>query len=129
MTAVTAVAAVDRYTRGRVAGLRTKFGSGRPARKKAVMKEVLEELIKKDPQAFGYLRTTWSLRAIAQHLDKELGIKTSNVHVWRILQELGLSYKMPKAHVISPDSDYQAKAQKVKGYKKVSSALLKKRSP
>ena len=126
---MTAQAAVTRYKQGGIACLKTRQSSGRPAVKKDRMKQALNELIKQNPQAFGYLRTTWSLRAIAKHLDKELGIKTSNVHVWRILKELGISYKMPKARVQSPDADYPAKAKKVKGYKKVSSALLKKTLP
>lgn len=126
---MTAQAAVTRYKQGGITGLKTKQSSGRPALKKDKMKQALNELIKQNPQTFGYLRTTWSLRVIAKHLDKELGIKTSNVHVWRILKELGLSYKMPKAQVQSPDADYGFKAKKVKGYKRISSALLKKTSP
>lgn len=126
---MTAQAAVNRYKQSSIAGLKTKQSSGRPPVKKTKMKQILKDLIKQDPQAFGYLRTTWSLRAIAKHLDKELDIKTSNVHVWRILKELGISYKMPKAQVTSPDPDYATKAKKVKGYKKISSALLKKTSP
>jgi transposase len=97
MRPMTAQAAVNRYKQSNITGLKTKQSSGRPALKKTKMKQILKDLIKQDPQAFGYLRTTWSLRAIAKHLDKELDIKTSNVHVWRILKELGLSYKMPKA--------------------------------
>lgn len=123
---MTAQAAVNRYKHSGIIGLKTKLGSGRPPLKKTKMKTALKELIKQDPQAFGYLRTTWSLRALTKHLDKELDIKTSNVHVWRILKEIGLSYKMPKAQVISPDPDYDAKAKKVKGYKQISCALLKK---
>jgi len=126
---MTAQAAVSRYKQAGIAGLRTKQSSGRPPVKKPKLKKALSELIKQNPQAFGYLRTTWSLRAIANHLEKELGIKTSNVNVWRILKELGLSYKMPKARVQSPDADYEEKAKKLKGYKKVSFALLKKTSP
>ena len=126
---MTAQAAVNRYKQASIKGLKTKQSSGRPPLKKTKMKQILKDLIKQDPQAFGYLRTTWSLRAITKHLDKELDIKTSNVHVWRILKELGLCYKMPKAQVTSPDPDYEAKAKKVKGYKKISSALLKKTSP
>lgn len=126
---MTAVAAVERYRRGGVEGLRTRRGGGRPPRKKVRMKEVLKDLVGKDPQVFGYLRATWSVRAIARHLRRELGIETSSVHVWRILKELGLSYKVPKTHVASPDKDYEKKAGRVKGYRKVASALLKKGSP
>jgi transposase len=126
---MTAQATVNRYKQSNITGLKTKQSSGRPPLKKTKMKQILKDLIKQDPQTFGYLRTTWSLRAIAKHLDKELDIKTSNVHVWRILKELDLSYKMPKAQVTSPDPDYETKAKKVKGYKKISSALLKKTSP
>jgi len=126
---MTAQAAVTRYKQRGIRGLKTKLATGRPPVKKPKMKQILKDLIKQDPQTFGYLRTTWSLRSIAKHLDKELGIKTSNVHVWRILKELGICYKKPKAQVQSPDADYEEKAKKVKGYKKVSSALLKKTSP
>lgn len=111
---MTAVAAVGRYRLGGLEGLKTGRGGGRPPRKKTRMKGILKELVGKDPQAFGYLRTTWSLRAIARHLQKELGMEVSSVHVWRMLKELGLSYKVPKIYVTSPDRDYEEKAGRVK---------------
>jgi len=55
-----------------------------------------------------------------------VGIKISKSHLHRILHELGLSYKRPKAYVKSKDKDYEEKKKALEGYKKISKALLKK---
>ena len=89
-------------------------------------KKIITEIALKSPTAFGYLKNEWSVRLLARHLTKELGIKISKTHVWEILHDLGIVYKRPKAVVKSPDPDYEEKAVKLRGFKKVASTLEKK---
>ena len=89
-------------------------------------KKLIAEIALKSPKAFGYLKNDWSIRFLANHLSKEVGIKISKSHLHRILHELGLAYKRPKAYVKSKDQDYEIKKKALESYKKIAKALLKK---
>ena len=54
-------------------------------------------------------------------------MNVSPMQTWRIIQDLGIVYKQPKLELEKKD-DYEEKKKKIDGYKKVSSALLKKDS-
>lgn len=116
---------VKAYRADGVAGLRSRKRPGRRRRIDEAQRRRIVEVALKGPKAFGYLKNEWSLRLLSRHLTRELGIKISRAHVWRILHDLGIVYKRPKAVVRSPDPDYQEKASMVEDYKKAASALLK----
>jgi len=117
---------VERYRRIGVDGLRTRRPPGKKRRIDQGERLRIREVALQSPRLFGYLKNDWSLRLLAHHLTEELGIKVSRAHVARILHEMGLVYKRPKAYVESPDPDYSAKKRAVEGYKRVSRALAKK---
>ena len=48
------------------------------------------------------------------------------MQAWRIIQDLGIVYKQPKLELEKGD-DYEEKKGKIDRYKKVSSALFKKK--
>ena len=50
------------------------------------------------------------LMLLARHLSKEVYIKISKSHLARILHELGLAYKKPKAYVKAKIQIMKAKA-------------------
>jgi transposase len=118
---------ISQYRQMGIEGLKTKPHPGKKPRIGKKEKRLIEKIALKSPKAFGYLKNDWSIRFLATHLSKELGIKVSKSHLHRILHELGLAYKRPKAYVKSPDPDYEAKKKALEGYKKISKALLKKR--
>ena len=72
-----------------------KKQTGRIARSKNKAKEVIPELLKQDPQAFGFLKGKWALRDISQQLKKKR-INLNYTGVRRALGDLGIVQKMPK---------------------------------
>jgi transposase len=75
----------------------------------------MKELLKQNPQAFGFLKGRWVVRDIAKALSKE-GIKVSKSYVHDMLKGLGLTYKRPKLTVKSNDPNYCRKAKEVRNY-------------
>ncbi len=108
--------------------LRDKPHPGRPSRYTKSQRKRIVELAVKSPHLFGYLKNDWSVRLLAKHLSREVGVKIGKSHVWRILHEADIVYKQPKAIVKSPDPDHEEKATKVRGYKRIAPALEKRES-
>jgi len=119
---------VEAYEAHGVDGLRDKPHPGKPSGYTEAQRRRIVELALKSPRLFGYLRNGWNVRLLARHLTKEAGIKISKSHVWRILHEADIVHKRPKATVESPDPDYERKAAKVRGYKRIAPALEKRGS-
>lgn len=108
-----------------ITGLRRKPRPRSRPRITQDQRKIMSEIALKSPRAFGYLKNEWSVRLLARHLTRMLGIKIGKSHVWNILHELGIVYKRPKAVVKSPDPDYEEKASKVEEYKREALTLLK----
>jgi len=111
-----------------VDGLRMKKQTGRPATQGNKAKEIIPELLKRDPQAFGYLKGRWVLRDISRELKKE-GISLHYTSVHRILGDLGIVLKSPKLRAPgSMHKNYHKRAE-IRQYKRVSGALKKRALP
>ncbi len=126
------VDAVERWLRayrrrGGIDGIRARKPSGRPVRVRRTAVKRIRELLKEDPQAFGFLKGRWVVRDIARALQAE-GIKVSKSYVHDMLQSLGLTYKRPKLDVKSDDPNYYRTARQVRNYKRAAPALGEKRS-
>ena len=111
-------------------GIRNKRKNG--GRKPVISTDKNKEMVKdivlnKSPQTFGYLKNTWSIRLLATYLSTLLEMNVSPMQTWRIIHDLGIVYKRPKIELEKGD-DYEEKKGKIEGYKKISSALLKKDS-
>lgn len=107
---------------------RRKNGGRRPVISTAKNRELIKDIVlNKSPRTFGYLKNTWSIRLLATYLSSLLGISVSPKQTWRIVHDLGIVYRQPKLE-LEKDDDYEQKKGKVDGYKKISSALLKKDS-
>lgn len=123
--------AVERWLRAYrklgVEGIRARKPSGRPVRIRGKAVKRIRELLKQDPQAFGFIKERWVVRDIAKALSQE-GIEVSKSYVQDMLTRLGLAYKRPKLTVKSNDPNYYGKAKEVRKYKQVASALAKKGS-
>ncbi len=123
--------AVERWLRSYrkmgIEGLRAGKHTGRPPRVRRKARARIRELLKQDPQAFGFLKGRWVVRDIAKALQGE-GIKASRSYVHEMLQSMDLAYKRPKLTVKSDDPNYSRKAREVERYKQVASALAKRGS-
>jgi hypothetical protein len=115
-----------RFRRRGPDGLKAGEHTGRPQRVKARAKRRMREILKQDPQRFGFLKGRWVVRDIATALSREK-IKISRSHVHNILsEELDLAYKRPKLTVKSNDPNYSRKAREIERYKRIAPALAKR---
>ena len=107
-------------------GIRARKPTGRPERKKKPAQTRMEEILKEDPQAFGFLKGRWVVRASRRSSpQRESG---QPVYVHDMLKDMGLAYKRPKLTVKSDDPNYHRKKKEVRDYKRAASALEKKGS-
>jgi transposase len=113
------------YRRNGLDGLRSRKPTGRPPTSGRKAKELIPELMKKDPQAFGFLKGRWVVRDISKAL-KEEGVNLGPTQVHSVLKDLSLSYKRPKLDVKSDDPSLARKEREVRRYKQVAPALAKR---
>ena len=113
------------YRREGIDGLRRRKPTGRPPVAGRKARKVIPDLMRKDPQAFGFLKGRWVVRDISKALKQE-GVEISPTQVHWILSDLGLSYKRPKLTVESNDPSFARKEREVRRYKQVASALEKR---
>lgn len=83
------------YIREGIDGLKNKKPSGAKSRITDVDKEIILSVLFNDPNIFGYLRNTWSLRSLARCLTDELGIQISFRHLQRITKDMGIDVRDP----------------------------------
>jgi len=117
----------QKFRTGGIEALRVRKQPGRPPRAGDKAKQRIPWILKRDPQAFGYLKGRWVLRDIARQLKKEgISLHYSSVH--RVLGDLGIVRKSPRLRARgSLEKDYR-KREEVRRYKQVAAALLKKES-
>jgi len=101
---------------------------GRPPTEGNKAKSFIPELLRKDPQLFGYLKGRWVIRDIAKELRKE-GISLSFQSVGRILQEMGIGLRRPKLRAPGSLRKNYRKRREIANYKAIAPALFKKGSP
>jgi transposase len=119
---------VKRFEKEGIEGLKNKPHNGRKPKITKEQREKIKEIALKSPKMFGFLKNTWNIRKLARFLSDEIGIKVSRAHLWRILKEEGIVYKRAKTWVKSSDKDYEKKATKIRNYKRIVAAFLKKNS-
>ena len=86
-------------------------------------REIMLSVLFNDPNIFGYIRNTWSLRSLAKCLlQKNLIFQSISFrHLERILKDMGIRCKRPKKLELEHDDDgpdYEEGKKKVKNYKK-----------
>lgn len=113
------------FRRHGVEALTTKKPPGRPSIKKREARKRIPDLMKEDPQAFGFLKGRWVVRDISKALKQE-GVDISPTQVHGILNDLGLSYKRPKLTVESNDPSFARKERDIRRYKQIAPALAKR---
>ena len=113
------------YRKGGLDALRSRKPTGRPPVRGMKARGMIPELMKKDPQSFGYLKGRWVVRDISKAL-KEEGVDIGPTQVHGILRDLGLSYKRPKLDVKSDDPSFARKKREVRSYQRVAPALAKR---
>lgn len=114
------------YLENGTTGLKIKKTGRSQSRITDENKEVMLSVLFNDPNLFGYVRNTWSLRSLAKCLTEELDIPISFKHLQRILKDMGIRCKRPKLE-LEHGPDYNDGKKKVKNYKQIASALKKRK--
>ena len=80
----------------------------RPKRKRRLSEEQqqrLSELLLQGPRAAGFPTELWTLKRVAQVIEREFGIRYHPAHVWRILRAMGFSYQKPERRARERDEE------------------------
>ena len=117
---------ISAYLKTGTKGLEIKKPGGTKFRITNEDKEIMLSVLFNDPNIFGYVRNTWSLRSLAKCLTEQLDISISFKHLQRILKDMGIRCKRPKLE-LEHGSDYEEGKKKIKNYKQVASALKKRK--
>lgn len=90
---------VNRWARQMAAGgresLRKAPQPGRKPRLSQAERRRIVAGLKRGPEALGYETGLWTSWRVADLIERECGVRYSNVQVWRILRQLGWSCQRP----------------------------------
>lgn len=112
------------YKKRGIIGLKMGKPTGRNPKKSIKAKRIIPELLKKEPQAFGFLKGRWVVRDIAKALkEEELDISFKQVH--RILNDLDLTLKQPQLRAPGSIKKNYQKRKQVRNYRRIAPALKK----
>jgi transposase len=81
-------------------GLKSKTIPGRPPKLLPEQKEKLNQLLLAGPLACGYRTDLWTLRRVAQTIQKNFGVQYHPNHVWRLLLAMGWSCQKPERRAL-----------------------------
>jgi transposase len=76
---------------------------GRPAQLDARQLDALRVALLQGAQAHGFDTELWTLRRVRALIEQLHGVRFSEVHVWRLLGQMGLSSQKPERRAIERD--------------------------
>jgi transposase len=88
---------------GGIDALRDMRKSGRPAQLGAAELSRLYVALLEGPEANGFATPLWTLKRVHMLIEREFGVRYSEVHVWRLLGQLGLSNQKPDRRALERD--------------------------
>lgn len=86
-------------------GLKPKPQKPPERRLAAEQKAQLAEILLKGARVAGYPTELWTLRRIAEVIEKEFGVKYHPGHVWKIMKEMGWSAQKPERRARERDEN------------------------
>lgn len=93
-----------------IEGLTNKARKGRKPKANEAYSAKLEEMLEKEPSAYGYRFAIWTSDRLRAHLEKETGISLSESRFRALLKKKGYRYRRPK-YDLSHLQDQTAKKQ------------------
>lgn len=97
-----------RWQENSVEGLANRPKSGRPRKADARYVQLLEEVIKQDPQELGHSFTVWTAERLRLHMQATTGKLLGSSQFRALLKENGYVYRRPK-HDLTDLQDPQAR--------------------
>ena len=86
-------------------GLRPRATPGRPSKLSASQRKRLLALLQRGAPASGYATELWTLKRVAEMIEKRFGVQYHPCHVWRLLQGLGWSCQKPERRARERDEE------------------------
>ena len=83
--------------------LRDMSKGGRPARLGAAELSRLYVALLDGPERHGFTTPVWTLKRVRLWIEREFGVRYSEVHVWRLLGQLGFSNQKPERRALERD--------------------------
>jgi transposase len=83
--------------------LRDMSKGGRPARLGAEQLGSLQVALLEGPTAHGFGTPLWTLKRVRLLIERQFGVRYSDVHVWRLLGQLGFSSQKPERRALERD--------------------------
>lgn len=93
------------YQRAGQAGLRPGRTPGRPPRLSASQRRRLLGVLQRGPPAAGYPTELWTLKRMAEVIEKKFGVRYHPGHVWWLLASLGWSCQKPERRARESDDE------------------------
>lgn len=90
---------------GGIDALRAMGGKGRPAQLDARQLAQLRRSLLASPTAHGFGTELWTLKRVRVLIERMFGVSYSEVHVWRLLGQLGFSNQKPERRAIERDEE------------------------
>jgi transposase len=88
---------------GGIDALRDMSKGGRPARLGAAELSRLYVALLEGAPAHGFATPLWTLKRVRLWIEREFGVRYSEVHVWRLLGQLGFSNQKPDRRALERD--------------------------
>lgn len=88
---------------GGIDALRDVSKGGRPARLGAAELSRLYVALLEGAPAHGFATPLWTLKRVRLLIERKFGVRYSEVHVWRLLGQLGLSNQKPDRRALERD--------------------------
>jgi transposase len=89
---------------GGIGALREMSKGGRPARLGAAELSRLYVALLEGAEVHGFPTPLWTLKRVRLWIEREFGERYSEVHVWRLLGQLGLSNQKPDRRALERDA-------------------------
>ena len=86
-----------------VDALRDMSQGGRPALLGAEELGRLQIALMEGPTAHGFGTALWTLKRVRVFIERQFGVKYSEVHVWRLLGQMGFSSQKPERRALERD--------------------------
>jgi len=104
-------------------GLRCRPAPGRPPKLSGRQRARLVRVLRRGPPAAGYHTELWTLKRVADVIEREFGVHYHPCHVWRILDGLGWSCQKPERRARERNDE------EIERWRRVRWRHIKKRSP
>jgi transposase len=88
---------------GGIDALREVSKGGRPAQLGAAELTRLYVILLEGAVVHGFATPLWTLKRVRQLIEREFGVRYSEVHCWRLLGQLGLSNQKPARRALERD--------------------------